>query len=284
MAKKRILILGAAGRDFHIFNTLFKNNDEYEVVGFTAAQIPFIENRIYPKELSGSMYKNGVQIYDEKDLAKLIKDLKIDACILAYSDLSDDIVMEKASIVNANGSDFWLIAPQASMLKSTKPVIAICAVRTGAGKSPTTRYVARLLRDLGKKVVIIRHPMPYGDLKKQAVQRFASIKDLDKYKTTIEEREDYEPHIKNRFVVFSGVDYERILREAEKEADIIIWDGGNNDTPFIKPDLMITIADPLRAGNELTYYPGQTAARIADVIVINKVNSANSEDVQRVEN
>ncbi|MEM3781725.1 MAG: hypothetical protein QXT43_02060, partial [Candidatus Micrarchaeaceae archaeon] len=228
MAKKRILILGAAGRDFHMFNTLFRDDDGYDVVGFTAAQIPFIENRKYPKELSGSLYKEGIQIYDEKDLAKLIKELKVDVCILAYSDLSDDAVMEKASIVNANGADFWLVAPQSSMLKSTKPVIAICAVRTGAGKSPTARYVSKLLRSLGKKVAIIRHPMPYGDLKKQAVQRFASIKDLDKYKTTIEEREDYEPHIKNRFVVFSGVDYGRILKEAEKEADIILWDGGNN--------------------------------------------------------
>ncbi len=190
--------------------------------------------------------------------------------------------MEKASIANANGADFWLVAPEHTMLKSNKPVIAVCGVRTGVGKSPTSRYIAKLLRDLGKNVVIIRHPMPYGDLAKQKVQRFAEIKDLDKYKTTIEEREDYEPHILNRFVVYAGVDYEEILKEAEKEADVVLWDGGNNDTPFIKPDLMITVADPLRAGNELTYYPGQTAARIADVLIVNKVNSASKEDVDRV--
>ncbi|MGC9037346.1 MAG: cyclic 2,3-diphosphoglycerate synthase [Candidatus Micrarchaeia archaeon] len=282
VAKTKVLILGAAGRDFHVFNTLFRDDPNYEVVGFTAAQIPFISNRLYPKELSGKLYPNGIKIYDEKDLPRLIKELGADVCILAYSDLSNDTVMEKASIANANGADFWLIAPERTMLKSNKPVIAVCGVRTGVGKSPTSRYVAKLLRSLGKKVVIIRHPMPYGDLAKQKVQRFAEIKDLDKYKTTIEEREDYEPHILNRFVVYAGVDYAEILKNAEKEADIILWDGGNNDTPFIKPDLMITVADPLRAGHELTYYPGQTAARMADVLLVNKINSASKEDVERV--
>ncbi len=281
-AKTKVLILGAAGRDFHVFNTLFRNDPNYEVVGFTAAQIPFISNRLYPKELSGERYPNGIKIYDEKDLPKLIKELGADVCILAYSDLSNDTVMEKASVANASGADFWLIAPERTMLKSNKPVIAVCGVRTGVGKSPTSRYIAKLLRNLGKRVVIIRHPMPYGDLAKQKVQRFAEIKDLDKYKTTIEEREDYEPHILNRFVVYAGVDYAEILKNAEKEADIILWDGGNNDTPFIKPDLMITVADPLRAGHELTYYPGQTAARMADVLLVNKVNSASKEDVERV--
>jgi len=280
--RKRVIILGAAGRDFHVFNTLFRNNEEYEVVAFTAAQIPFIANRIYPKELSGPLYPKGIRIYDESELPFLIKELKADICVLAYSDLSNNTVMEKASIVNASGADFWLIAPERTMLKSSKPVIAICGVRTGVGKSPTSRYVAKLLKGLGKKVVIIRHPMPYGDLSKQVVQRFAKLSDLDRYNTTIEEREDYEPHIRNGFLVFAGVDYEKILRQAEKDADIILWDGGNNDTPFIKPDLMIAIADPLRAGDELTYYPGQTVARMADVLLINKVNSANEKELAKV--
>ena len=261
---------------------LFRNNSDYEVVAFTAAQIPFIANRTYPKELSGRLYPNGIKIYDESKLPLLIKRLKADACILAYSDLNNNTVMEKASIVNANGADFWLVAPEKTMLKSNKPVIAVCGVRTGVGKSPTSRYIAKLLKSLGKRVVVIRHPMPYGDLSKQVVERFEKLSDLDKYNTTIEEREDYEPHINNGFVVFAGVDYEKILRQAEKEADIIVWDGGNNDTPFIKPDLMITVADPLRAGNELTYYPGQTAARMADVLLINKVNSASEKEIQRV--
>jgi len=282
MEKTRVIILGAAGRDFHVFNMLFRDNPNFEVVGFTASQIPFISNRTYPKELSGKLYPKGIQIFDEKDLPRLIKELKANVCVLAYSDLSNDTVMEKASVANANGADFWLIAPERTMLKSSKPVIAVCGVRTGVGKSPTSRYIAKLLRNMGKKVVIIRHPMPYGDLAKQKVQRFAELKDLDKYHTTIEEREDYEPHILNRFVVYAGVDYAEILKNAEKEADIILWDGGNNDTPFIKPDLMITVADPLRAGHELTYYPGQTTARMADVLIVNKVNSASKEDVDRV--
>lgn len=274
--------MGAAGRDYHVFNTLFRDNEKYEVVAFTAAQIPFINNRLYPKELSGKLYPKGIKTYDESELPSLIKKLHVKACVLAYSDLNDDVVMEKASIVNASGADFILLAPQDTMLKSTRPVIAICAVRTGAGKSPTSRYVSKLLRKLGVKTVIIRHPMPYGILNKEVVERFVTLKDLDKYKTTIEEREDYEPHIRNGFVVYAGVDYEKILRSAEKEAQVIIWDGGNNDLPFIKPDLMITVADPLRAGNELTYYPGETAARMADLLIINKVNSAEADEVRRV--
>ncbi len=282
LKRERIIIMGAAGRDFHQFNTLFRDNPSYEVVAFTATQIPFIANRVYPKELSGKLYPKGIKIYDEAELPRLIKRLKADACSLAYSDLPYQTVMEKSSLVNACGADFVLFNPEAQMLRSTKPVIAICAVRTGSGKSPTTRYVSRLLRDNGVRTVIIRHPMPYGDLKEQAVQRFATLKDLVKYKTTIEEREDYEPHIKNGFIVYSGVDYERILRKAEKEADLVIWDGGNNDMPFIKPDLMITVVDPLRAGNEVSYYPGEVCARAADVLLVNKVNSASADEITTV--
>lgn len=280
MDRKRVIILGAAGRDFHDFNVLFRDNNSYEVVAFTANQIPYISNRMYPKELSGKLYPNGIKIYDESELEWLIKKLKADICIMAYSDLAYNDVMRKASIANAAGADFWLIAPERAMLKSSKPVIAICAVRTGSGKSQTARYVSRLLRDLGIRTVIIRHPMPYGILKEQKVERFASLKDLDRYKTTIEEREDYEPHIRNRFIVYAGVDYEAILRSAEKEADVIIWDGGNNDAPFIKADLFITVADPLRAGNELSYYPGETVARMANAIIINKVNSATTAELR----
>ncbi|MEM0087056.1 MAG: cyclic 2,3-diphosphoglycerate synthase [Candidatus Micrarchaeaceae archaeon] len=278
--RKRVLILGAAGRDFHDFNMLFRDNESFEVVGFTANQIPFIADRMYPKELSGTLYKNGIKIYEEKELSSIIKKEKVDVCVLAYSDLPYNAVMHKASIANASGADFWLVAPEQAMLKSTKPVIAVCAVRTGSGKSQTSRYIAELVKKNGKKPVVIRHPMPYGDLKKQIVERFATIKDLDKYNCTIEEREDYEPHLINKTVVYAGVDYEKILRLAEKEADVIIWDGGNNDAPFIKPDLFITVADPLRAGNELTYYPGETVARLADVLIINKVNSASEIEIK----
>lgn len=283
MERVKIIIMGAAGRDYHVFNTLFRDNEKYDVVAFTAAQIPFISSRTYPKELSGKLYPKGIKTYDESELPDLIKKFHVKKCILAYSDLNDALVMEKASLVNASGADFVLLAPQDSMLKSTKPVIAVCAVRTGCGKSPTSRYISKLLRKLGVKTVIIRHPMPYGVLKDEIVERFATLKDLDKYKATIEEREDYEPHIRNGFVVYAGVDYEKILRSAEKEAQVIIWDGGNNDLPFIKPDLMITVADPLRAGNELTYYPGETAARLAGLLLINKVNSAEADEVRRVE-
>ncbi|BCS90779.1 MAG: cyclic 2,3-diphosphoglycerate synthetase [Candidatus Micrarchaeota archaeon] len=279
---KRVIILGAAGRDFHNFNILFRDNKEYEVVGFTANQIPYISGRRYPASLAGSLYKDGIQIYDEADLSKLIKELNVDMAVLSYSDLNYTEVMHKASIANAAGADFWLVAPEHTMLKSNKKVIAVCAVRTGSGKSQTSRYIAKIVKSLGMKAVVIRHPMPYGDLEKQKVQRFESLEDLDKNRCTIEEREDYEPHIRNGFVVYSGVDYEAILREAEKEADLIIWDGGNNDAPFIKPDLMITVADPLRVGHELSYYPGEIVARMADIIVINKVNSAKKEDVDRL--
>jgi predicted GTPase len=279
---KKVIILGAAGRDFHNFNVLFRDNAAYEVVAFTATQIPFIADRIYPKELSGRRYPNGIKIYDEKILPSLIKRFKADVCIMAYSDQKNEDVMHKASIVNAAGADFWLVAPERTMIESSKPVIAVCAVRTGSGKSQTSRYLERSLKAKGIKVVAIRHPMPYGVLKDQIVERFATLKDLDRYKTTIEEREDYEPHIRNGFVVYSGVDYGRILREAEKEADVIIWDGGNNDAPFIRPDMLITVADPLRAGDELSYYPGETVARMADVLIINKVNSATKEQIEKV--
>ncbi|MGC8495622.1 MAG: cyclic 2,3-diphosphoglycerate synthase [Candidatus Micrarchaeia archaeon] len=282
MDRRNVIIIGAAGRDFHNFNVLFRDNPDYNVVAFTAAQIPFISDRVYPKELAGKLYPKGIRIYDESLLPSLIKKLKAEICIQAYSDLPYNEVMHKASIANANGADFWLVAPENTMIKSSKPVIAVCAVRTGSGKSQTTRYIARLLKKHNKRVAIIRHPMPYGVLKEQIVERFATLKDLDKYKTTIEEREDYEPHIRNGFVVYAGVDYERILRSAEKEADIIIWDGGNNDAPFIKPDLLITVADPLRVGNELTYYPGETVARMADVIVLNKVNSATKGEIEEL--
>ncbi len=280
--RKRVIILGAAGRDFHDFNVLFRENTAYEVVAFTATQIPFIADRMYPKELSGKNYPNGIRIYDEKDLPELIRKFRVDVCVMAYSDQKNEDVMHKASIANAAGADFWLVAPEKVMLKSTKPVIAVCAVRTGSGKSQTSRYLERFLKKKGYRVVAIRHPMPYGVLKDQIVERFATLKDLDKYKTTIEEREDYEPHIKNGFVVYSGVDYEKILREAEKEADIIIWDGGNNDASFIKPDLTITVADPLRAGDEIAYYPGETVARLANIILINKTNSATKTQIDKV--
>ena len=261
---------------------LFRDNGDYEVVAFTAAQIPYISDRIYPKELAGRLYPNGIRIFDESELPGLIKKFNADICVQAYSDLPDVEVMHKASIANANGADFWLVAPEHTYLKSSKPVIAVCAVRTGSGKSQTSRYVANLIRNAGLRVVAIRHPMPYGVLKEQSVERFATLKDLEKYKTTIEEREEYEPHIRNKFVVFAGVDYAKILAAAEKETDVVLWDGGNNDLSFIKPDLLITVADPLRVGNELSYYPGETAVRMADVLLINKVNSATKEQIEEL--
>ena len=233
--RKRVIIIGAAGRDFHDFNVLFRDDDSYEVVAFTASQIPFISNRTYPKELAGSLYPEGIKIYDESELPNLIKKFDVDVCIQAYSDLPDVAVMDKASIANANGADFWLVSPEHAYIKSSKPVIAICAVRTGCGKSQTSRYISNIIHKAGMKVVVIRHPMPYGILKAESVERFATLKDLDKYKTTIEEREEYEPHIMNRTIVYAGVDYEKILKAAEKEADILIFDGGNNDAPFINP-------------------------------------------------
>jgi predicted GTPase len=280
--RKRIIILGAAGRDFHNFNVVFRENPDFEVVAFTATQIPYIADRMYPKELSGKLYPKGIKIYEEKDLPLLIKKFNADACILSYSDLSFDTVMQKATLVNASGADFWLLSPEHTMLKSTKPVIAVCAVRTGCGKSQTTRYIALMLKKMGLRVVLVRHPMPYGDLREQVSERFAAMKDLDRYKCTIEEREEYELPIKNGLIMYAGVDYEKILRQAEKEADVIIWDGGNNDTPFYKPDLFITVTDPLRAGNEVSYYPGATAAIMADVIVMNKVNSATKDEIAMV--
>jgi len=282
LKRKNVLILGAAGRDFHNFNVLFRNSAGYNVVAFTANQIPYISNRLYPRVLSGRLYKKGIKIHDESELEALIKNLKADICVMSYSDLPYQEVMKKSSLVNAAGADFWLLSPEHTMIKSVKPLIAVCAVRTGSGKSQVSRYISKKLRGMGLRVVLIRHPMPYGLLKDQVVERFETLADLDKYKTTIEEREDYEPHIRNGFVIYAGVDYEKILRMAEKEADVIIWDGGNNDAPFYKPDLMVTVADPLRAGNELTYYPGETVARMADVLIINKVDSATKTEVRRV--
>lgn len=282
--KKRVLIMGAAGRDFHNFNVVYRDNPDYEVVAFTATQIPGIDDKKYPAALAGKLYPNGIPIYPESDLDKLIAELRVDEVVFAYSDQPHVNVMHKASQVLADGADFAFLGPKSTQLKSSKPVISICAVRTGSGKSQTSRAVVRALRASGKKVVSIRHPMPYGDLAAQACERFATYADLDKYKCTIEEREEYEPHIDMGAVIYAGVDYEMILREAEKEADIIIWDGGNNDFSFYVPDLKITVADPLRAGNELTYYPGETNFRNADVVVINKVDSATPAQLTEVRN
>ncbi len=282
MQKIKVVIMGAAGRDFHNFNVYFRNNDAYEVVAFTATQIPGIGERSYPPELAGPNYPNGIPIYPEEELPRLIKEYDVDQVIFAYSDVPHEYVMHKASIVLANGVDFRLMGPKTTMLKAKVPLVSVCAVRTGSGKSQTSRQVAKILKSKGLRVAAIRHPMPYGDLRKQIWQRFASYEDLDKYECTIEEREEYEPHIDNGIIVYAGVDYEKILREAEKEADIIVWDGGNNDLPFYKPDLHIVVADPHRAGNELTYYPGETNLRMADVIIINKVNTADAKNVETV--
>ncbi|MGM0597242.1 MAG: cyclic 2,3-diphosphoglycerate synthase [Myxococcota bacterium] len=282
MKKKRVLILGAAGRDFHNFNTYFRGNEEYEVVGFTATQIPQIDDRRYPPSLSGELYPEGIPIYSEDNLEKLIKENKIDECILAYSDLPHNTVMNLGSRVTAAGADYRILGPEKTMIKSSKPVISICAVRTGCGKSQTTRYVSDILKAQGLKTVAIRHPMPYGDLAKQAVQRFADYSDLDKHECTIEEREEYEAHIDMGNVVYAGVDYGAILKEAEKEADVILWDGGNNDWGFYKADIEIVIADPFRPGHEKSYFPGETNFRRADVIVVNKANNAKKEDVDTV--
>ncbi len=282
MEKRKVLIMGAAGRDFHNFNVFFRNNPNYEVVCFTATQIPDIADKKYPAELAGDLYPNGIPIYDEKDLEKLIKEYDIDDVVFAYSDVPHEYLMHKASIVHKMGANFILLGPKETMIKSSKPVVSVCAIRTGCGKSQTTRTVAKILQDMGKKVVAIRHPMPYGDLAKQAVQRFATLEDLKKHECTIEEMEEYEPHINKGIVVYAGVDYEKILREAEKEADIILWDGGNNDFPFYKSDLEIVVVDPLRVGHETLYHPGETNFRRADVIVINKVDSANIEDVNEL--
>ncbi len=279
MQKERILIMGAAGRDFHNFNVYYRDNEDFEVVCFTATQIPDFEGRKYPKELAGKLYPNGIPIYDEKELPKLIKEHKIDTVVFAYSDVPHEYVMNKASLVMASGANFMMMGTEKTWIKSKKPVVAVCAVRTGCGKSQTTRKVAKTLIEAGKKVVAIRHPMPYGDLNAQKVQRFASYEDLDKHNCTIEEREEYEPHINSGIIVYAGVDYQAILDEAEKEADVILWDGGNNDIPFYKPDLHIVVVDPHRPGHEISYHPGETNFRMADVIVINKMDSADSEDV-----
>lgn len=279
---RKVIIMGAAGMDFHTFNTVFRDNEDYKVLAFTATQIPDIEGRTYPKELAGSLYPEGIPIFDESEIVNLIKKWEVDEVVLAYSDLFHEDVMHKASLVNATGADFTLIGSRHTQIKSSKPVISICAVRTGCGKSQTTRRVAEILQSAGHRVVAIRHPMPYGDLVKQAVQRFGDYSDLDKHKCTIEEREEYEPHIDNGIIVYAGVDYGAILAEAEKEADIILWDGGNNDISFYKSDLHIVIADPHRAGHELLYYPGETNLRMADVVIINKVATADYEEIEYV--
>ncbi len=282
MRRIRTLIMGAAGRDFHNFNVFFRNNADYEVVAFTATQIPDIEGRVYPAALAGELYPEGIPIYAEEDLSRLIKELDVDQVVFAYSDVPHEYVMHKAALVNAAGADFRLMGLKTTQVKSSKPVVSVCAVRTGCGKSQTTRRVSLILREMGYKVAAIRHPMPYGDLAKQAVQRFADYSDLDKHECTIEEREEYEPHLDNGVIVYAGVDYEAILRQAEQEVDIILWDGGNNDFPFYRSDLQIVVADPHRPGHESTYYPGETNARLADVFVINKVATADPDAVVAV--
>jgi predicted GTPase len=282
MEKTKVLIMGAAGRDFHNFNTFYRDNEQYEVVAFTATQIPDIDGRKYPAELAGKLYPNGIEIHAEDDLVKLIKKHGVEEVVFSYSDVPYDYVMSKSAIVNAAGADFKFMGPERTMIKSTKPVVSICAVRTGCGKSQTTRRVSKMLKDAGKKVVAIRHPMPYGNLVEQKVQRFAELADLDKHKCTIEEREEYEPHIVSGTIIYAGVDYEAILREAEKEADVILWDGGNNDLSFYKSDLHIVVADPHRPGDELYYYPGEANLRMADVVVINKIETADPDNILEV--
>eukprot|EP01155_Anaeramoeba_flamelloides_P029263 Anaeramoba_flamelloidesa84962_21355.p1 GENE.a84962_21355~~a84962_21355.p1 ORF type:complete len:446 (+),score=120.15 a84962_21355:102-1439(+) len=280
--RKKVLIIGAAGRDFHNFNCVFRDKEQFEVICFTAQQIPKIEGRTYPPSLAGKLYPEGIPIFPEIKLEELIKKHKIDTCYLSYSDLNHLDVMDLGSRVLSAGSNFELIAPKDTMIKSKKPVVAVVAVRTGCGKSQTSRYVAKMLREAGLTPVVIRHPMPYGDLEKQTWQRFGCYEDLEKHKVTIEEREEYEMHIKFGTIVYAGVDYFQILEQAEKEADVILWDGGNNDTPFYLPDLFITIADPLRVGHELTYYPGALNIRMASVIVINKANTATKEQLTQL--
>ena len=282
MSKNRVIIMGAAGRDFHNFNVYFRDNSDYDVVAFTATQIPNIDGRKYPPELAGDLYPEGIPIYPEAELDDLIRRHQVAQVIFAYSDVPHEYVMHKASQVLAAGPDFRLMGAGATMLESSKPVVAVCAVRTGAGKSQTTRHVCDVLQRMGKQVVVVRHPMPYGDLVAQAVQRFATYEDLARHKCTIEEREEYEPHIDRGVVVYAGVDYEHILRQAEEEADVVVWDGGNNDLSFYRPDLYIVVADPHRPGHELRYHPGETNLRAADVVVINKVDTASPEGVDQV--
>ncbi len=280
--RKKVLIMGAAGRDFHNFNVCFRDNPEYEVIAFTAAQIPNIAGRHYPSPLAGKLYPRGIPIESEANLASLIKSHAIDEVVFSYSDVSHEYVMHKASLANSAGAQFTLLSPKQTMLKSERPVIAVCAVRTGSGKSPASRRVCEIVKGMGKKVVVIRHPMPYGDLSRQRLQRFAHYNDFQKHDCTIEEIEEYEPHLEQRTVVYAGVDYAAILAEAEKEADIIVWDGGNNDTPFYVPDIHITIVDPHRPGHELTYYPGETNLLLADIIIISKEDTAKPENINLV--
>lgn len=282
MTKKRILILGAAGRDFHNFNVVFRDNGEYDVVGFTATQIPGIAGRPYPRELAGALYPAGIPIFEEKDLEALIQRHRVDAAVFSYSDISHQNLMHLASRVVATGADFWLLGSERTQIKSAVPVLSICAVRTGCGKSPLCRLIAAEVKREGWKPVVVRHPMPYGNLAEQAVQRFAVMGDLDSQQCTIEEREEYEPHLREGTVVYAGVDYEKILRQAEKEADLVIWDGGNNDTPFYASDLEIVVVDPHRPGHELSYFPGEVNLRRAGVVVINKVDTAAVQDVETV--
>jgi len=282
MSKTRVMIMGAAGRDFHNFNVYFRGHEQYEVVAFTATQIPNIENRRYPPELAGPGYPQGIPIYEERELAHLIAEYDVDQVIFAYSDVSHEYVMHRASLVLAAGADFRLMGGKATMLQASVPVVTVCAVRTGSGKSQTTRRVADILRGKGKNVVVVRHPMPYGDLVKQACQRFATYEDLDRHNCTIEEREEYEPHIDRGVVVYAGVDYQRILDAAQAEADVIVWDGGNNDLPFYRPDLHIVVVDPHRAGHETRYHPGEANLLLADVVVINKIDTADLANVAAV--
>jgi predicted GTPase len=282
VSKQRVVILGAAGRDFHDFNTFFRGNPDYEVVGFTATQIPNIADRVYPAEIAGSEYPHGIPILAEQELEEIIERERVNFCIFSYSDIAHEYVMHLASRVLAAGAGFTLLGPQQMMLRSIAPVVSICAVRTGSGKSQTTRYVVSRLRDFGRTPVVVRHPMPYGDLNRQRVQRFKTYEDLERYEVTIEEREEYEPHVSRGTVVYAGVDYEAILRQAEEDGDVVLWDGGNNDLPFYKPDLHIVVADPHRPGHELTYHPGEANLRMADVVIINKSDSARPEDVETV--
>ncbi|MFW6071387.1 MAG: cyclic 2,3-diphosphoglycerate synthase [Candidatus Bipolaricaulota bacterium] len=279
---KKVIIMGAAGRDFHNFNTYFRGNEEYEVVAFTAAQIPDIAGREYPPELAGGLYPDGISIEDETDLPELIERHDVDEVVFSYSDVPHQYVMERASLVNAAGADFKLLSPDHTQLKSSKPLISITAVRTGSGKSQTTRRVTDILRESGKEVAVIRHPMPYGDLSAQRVQRYENYEDMDRHDCTIEEREEYEPHIDRGNILYAGVDYEEILRRAEEDADVIVWDGGNNDFPFYVSDFSIVLVDPLRAGHEMTYYPGNVSIRTADLVIINKVETATPEAVNEV--
>lgn len=283
--KKNVIIIGAAGRDFHNFNTYFRDNELYNVVAFTAAQIPDIDGRKYPSQLAGKLYPDGIPIYAESDLPKLIKELKADTCVFSYSDVTYQKVMGVSAIVNAAGANFMLLGPNDTMVKSTKPVISVCAVRTGCGKSQTSRRIIEILMAKGLKVVAVRHPMPYGNLVEQKVQRFATVEDLAKHKCTVEEMEEYEPHVVRGNVIYAGVDYEAILRAAENDpdgCDIVLWDGGNNDFPFYKPNLAITVVDPHRPGHELSYYPGEVTLRMADVVVINKIETADAKNIQTV--